>query len=163
MEAVRKRLAQSVDLVRELFSVSGQFVGEQHLGGGIARGEEILQQISRVVPAAPGVEMRAVGERCVRCAAVERVAHRIQPGVVTAALLAHELEQLIGHLAVGRVADGERQRLALTKAQHIAARRFEGREVQFRVVLELAPGRAGERPGLAIEHNLAGVRRRHCE
>jgi hypothetical protein len=87
----------------------------------------------------------------------------IQPGIVSAPLLAHELEELIGQRLVGVRSDHERQRLALAHPQDKPARRLEGGEVQFRVVFKLAPLRPDHRLGGSLENCGPGVRRYHCE
>ena len=71
------------------------------------------------MPAAPDINVRAGGQGPISGLAVELVAVCVQPGIVTAPLLAHEIEQGIGEIAVGPGADGEGQRFRRAEAQHV--------------------------------------------
>ena len=101
------KLAEGVRMIGEI--VRRQLVGDQHLGGRIAGREQILQQIRRVVPTAGGIEKSPVGQRPVSASPIKRMANRIQPGVVPAALLAHELQQLRAERRVNIRANRKRQ------------------------------------------------------
>src|SRR5882672_2332202 len=71
-------------------SLQRELICEEHLGGGVARGEEVFQQVSGVMPASAGVEGRAVGKRPIGGATVKLMAIGCQPWIESAALLAHE-------------------------------------------------------------------------
>ena len=124
---------------------------------GIAGSEQVLQQVGGVVPATPRVEIGAVGQRPIRRAAIEAMADRIEPRIVAAPLLAHELEQLAGQFPVNRSANGERQGLGFADSENVTAGRFHRGEIQFDVVFKCAPLHAGDRPGFARERRLLGV------
>ena len=69
---------------------------------------------------------------------------RVQPGIETAALLAHEFQQLGRQAGVATYeADSNWQRLSIADPQHIFAAIAKRRKIQFSVVIELPPRRAG--------------------
>jgi hypothetical protein len=113
-------------LVEDVRGCAGHLMGEQQLRGRVARGEEILQLIARVVPPAGRIQIRARGQWAVRRAAVVRMTDRVEPWVVPATLLSHELEQRLRHLRVHVVAKVERRRLRGAGADDVSAR-FGGR------------------------------------
>src|SRR5262249_51384864 len=121
-----------------------QLPGEEHLGGGVGGGEQIFQQVGGVMPAAASVEVRAVGQGTVSGPTIEGMANGIDPGIVAAALLSHELEELIRERGDSGVADGKREGGGVTHFEEVAAGSFEGRKVEFGVALELAPSDIGD-------------------
>ena len=69
------------------------------------------------MPTATSVEVSAVGEWTVSSASIERMANRIEPGIVAAALLAHKFQELVGKLGIHFRRDDERQRLVFANGQ----------------------------------------------
>jgi len=102
-ETVRAGLAEAVHAVAEGAGSDGG--GQQELGGGVARGEQVLEQVPGVVPAPAGVQIAPLGTGPIGGAAVEGVAHGVEPGVVSATLLPEVFEERVRQ--VGRVAHGK--------------------------------------------------------
>ncbi len=138
--------------------VPPDLIGQQHLRGGVGGGDEILELIRGVMPAAPDINVRAGGQRPISRLAVELVAVCVQPGIVTAPLLAHEIEQVIREIAVGPGADGEGQRFRRAEAQHVTPRLAERTEIEVGMVFKLSPAHAGNDLDPARQHDVPAVR-----
>ena len=128
-----------------------QLPGQEHLGRRVAGGQQVLEQVPRVVPAAAGVEVGPARRWAIRGPAVERMAHRVQPRIVPATLLAHEFEQLIGQLAERLRVDAEGERVCVADPKAVPSGAFPGREIEFSVAGEPAPGLGGQVLGLSLE------------
>src|SRR6185369_14208149 len=94
---------------------------------------------ARVVPAASGVHWRPGRERTVGCPTVELVTLHVEPGVMAAPLLSHELQKLIGQFAERVNSDAEGKRPCRSELQSIAPGLAESCEVEFGVVGERPP------------------------
>ena len=165
--AIRARISPCVDAVGETQTLGhgdpAQFMGEEHLGRGVAGGEVVLQQIGCVVPAAAGIDLCSGGKGTEYGPAVGLMALHAQPGVVAAPLLAHELEQLVGQVAQYVPADGKGQRSRHAQPHHIATRSGDPREVKLGLMVELSPPLTALRRGLALEDRRFRIRFDQCE
>ena len=118
--AIRHRLPQLIHPIRKLrlrFSLRPQLIRQQHLRRRIARRQQILQLIARIVPTAAGIDVAARRQRPIHRPAIERMAHRIDPRVVPTPLLPHELQQLIRQLGVRVAVESKRRRLRIAQAE----------------------------------------------
>src|SRR5437764_14926763 len=97
-----------------------KLISQQHLRRGVTRSQEVLEQVSRVVPATTGVKISSSRQWPIRSATIECVTDSIEPWIVAAALLSHEFEQLIGHISINRSADLEKLRLSVTNLDKIS-------------------------------------------
>src|SRR5215471_5454651 len=79
------------------------------------------------------------------------MAHGVDERVVTAALLAHELEQFVGQRRIKVRADLKRRRLSIGNAQEVPAGLPERGEVGFDMVLKLSPA-PGDRFCRSVKH-----------
>src|SRR6266852_419981 len=105
-----------------MMSLSSKLISQQHLRRGVTRSQEVLEQVSRVVPATTSVKIGSGRQWPIRGAAVECVTDSIEPWIVAATLLAHELEQLIGHVSIRGVANLKRERHRLADSHKILSR-----------------------------------------
>src|SRR5215471_455450 len=91
------------------------------------------------------------------------MADGVDERVVTAALLAHELEQFVGQRHIKVRADLKRRRLSIANAQEVLAGLSDGGEVSFDVVLKLSPA-TGDRFCRSVKHDATcpGVYETEC-
>ena len=124
-QAVSSRLAQGVDLIGK--SPGIQFVGIQHAGRRKAAGDQVLELIAGIVPAAAGVDIGGIRHRPVKGAAVALVAYHIQEGIVAATLLLHEDQQIVGVGSIGLWIDleGQRAEIPAFRLKDVAPRPVE--------------------------------------
>ena len=150
--AVGAGLAQGIDLVAKAIGI--QFIGEQHVGCRIAGGDEIFELVAGIVPAAAGIDISRVGHGAKHRPPVTGVAHKVEKGVVAAALLPHESQQVFLVVAVGVVADPEAGRgQGRTCHRHgVGTRLAHGREIPFVIMVE-TPARGVEFGGACFKHS----------
>ncbi len=134
-----------------------QFPGEQHLRGGVARREQVLQEVGGVVPTAASVDGRSGRKRPVGGPAVELVTVGVQPRIEAATLLPHELQQQIRQRLKDRVVYDDRLADGAAKAKAVSPGPAQRREVQFHHMVESAPAHSRRRTRDALEHRSARV------
>ncbi len=116
-----------------------QLIRQQHLRGCIARCEQILQLITRIVPAAASIDVASRRHRPINRPPVERMAHRIDKRVVPTPLLPHELQKLVWQVSIDGRTDTKLRRLRIAEPYKILPHGRELGKVQGRVMVELAP------------------------
>ena len=138
--SVRTRLAEPVAAILKRNMPLPQLPGEQELSCGISGGDHVFEQIGCIVPSAGGVDGCAVGQGAVGGAAILQVAIGLQPGVVAAALLAHEFKQLVRQAAVNVLANLKRKGLCPSDPQCVSPWLAKAGEIHHQMLGETAPG-----------------------
>src|SRR5438067_13767416 len=116
-----------------------KLISKQPLRRGVTRSQEVLEQVSRVVPAATSVKISSSRQWPIRSATIECVTDSIEPWIVAAALLSHELEQLIGQFSIRGVANLKRERCRIADSHKILSRLLPCREIKLGMMVELSP------------------------
>src|SRR5207302_1457961 len=120
-------------------SFCSKLIGQQHLGRGVTRSQEVFEQVSRVVPATTSVKISSGRQWPIRSPAIECMTDSVEPRIVATALLSHELEQLIGHVSIRGVANLKRERCRLADSHKILSRLLPGREIKFGMMIKFSP------------------------
>src|ERR1051326_5784380 len=107
------------------------------------------------MPAASGIDISAIGHWPKSCAAIVRMANRIEPWVIAAALLAHELQQFIGQWSIDSFVYHERSRSKVTHLQQIFPRLLKSRKIDLAMVFDLTPFHATDRLDFAFKGRCA--------
>src|SRR5438128_2252098 len=103
-------------------SLRFKLISQQHLCRRVTRRQEVLEQVSRVVPATTRAKISSGRQWPKRSAAIECMTNSIEPWIVAAALLSHKFEQLIGQFSIREVVNLKRERCRLADSHKILPR-----------------------------------------
>ncbi len=138
-DPVGKRLSQRIDPVCEPVRVEP--VGQQHMGRGIAAGDQVLELVARIMPAPAHIHKGGTGQGSVGGPSIPLVAYHIQVGIVPAALLPHKAQQrfLMSIVSSGRDPETVRSHFRSFSLQVVGPFRADFSEIHFIVKFKPSP------------------------